>query len=383
MTALDQNIEDEILAWDNETRDLSEDELEPAWGTGTAIGIGRPPEATRKAGLVLPPALDLDEFLDTPEPDYDWLVDLLIERGDRIIWTGPEGGGKTTLLRQLVTQLSAGIHPFTLAAIPPIRALVVDCENSPRQTRRAMKPLRAAAGAAYVVGNVRIIAVGGALAVADPAIEAQLAEVIRTHEIDLISIGPLYKMNQGDPVKEEPAAALSNTLDRLRLIRGSALLIEAHTPYAEGSRSKRPLRPYGASLWSRWPEFGMYLDPQGAITHWRGQRDERSWPKALIRSTPWPWAAAPDQPLPAGQWDGPSHCMDAIRAMYDAEPGLELSKNKVIERLRAGGHAFRASTMRDALDRLAGAGEMTVRSGAHGAQIFRLADPEQEPDELF
>jgi hypothetical protein len=66
------------------------------------------------------------------------------------------------------------------------------------------------------------------------------------------------------------------------------VILEGHSPYAAGG-GRRPERPYGASLWSRWPEFGLYLSPEGHLRHWRGARDERDWPAALERGGTWPW----------------------------------------------------------------------------------------------
>jgi len=54
-----------------------------------------------------------------------------------------------------------------------------------------------------------------------------------------------------------------------------AVVIEGHTPYSAGGSAKRPERLYGASLWSRFAEFGLHLGRDGALHHWRGPREER------------------------------------------------------------------------------------------------------------
>jgi hypothetical protein len=59
------------------------------------------------------------------------------------------------------------------------------------------------------------------------------------------------------------------------------------------------LRPFGSSLWKRWPEFGYCLkltrdsDFHARMCHlipWRGPRDERDWPAGLAAGGSWPWS---------------------------------------------------------------------------------------------
>ena len=95
-------------------------------------------------------------------------------------------------------------------------------------------------------------------------------------------------MAAGDPTEETSAKKVTEVLDRIRVETGAALLLEAHSPHATGG-GKRPIRPYGASLWLRWPEFGLSLSGEGHLLHWRGPRDERDWPAALERGGEWPW----------------------------------------------------------------------------------------------
>ena len=43
-------------------------------------------------------APDLHEFLNGTDPPYDWIVESILERGDRLVWTGFEGLGKALAL---------------------------------------------------------------------------------------------------------------------------------------------------------------------------------------------------------------------------------------------------------------------------------------------
>jgi energy-coupling factor transporter ATP-binding protein EcfA2 len=230
--------------------------------------------------------VELDRFLAEVPPEYDWLVPDLLERGDRVILTGPEGGGKSTLLRQLAVQLASGIHPFSGARYAPLRVLVVDLENSARQVHRKLRPLRLAAGDRYAGGAVIDIRPEGLDFERDGG--CSLEQLVAGHNPDVLITGPVYRMISGDPNEEGPARLVSSWLDKIRTTYGCAVLLEAHSPHASAG-GKRPTRPYGASLWLRWPEFGLHLAPGGEVTHWRGPRDEREWPSLLQRGGDWPW----------------------------------------------------------------------------------------------
>lgn len=228
------------------------------------------------------------------EEAYDWVIPGVLERHDRLIVTGPEGGGKTTFLRQLGVQAAAGIHPFTGAPIDPITVLHVDLENSRRQTRRRFSPLHAAAGDALPPGRHYVEVRPSGIDLLHLDEHAWLLALVEMIRPDLLLTGPLYRMASGDPTEEKTAKPVAAALDRVR-DRGCAIVLEAHTPHATSGAKQRPTRPYGASLWLRWPEFGIHLGDDGAITHWRGGRDEREWPTILTRGGEWPWTPATDE----------------------------------------------------------------------------------------
>lgn len=326
---------------------------------------------------------DLDDFLAADEEPFDWLIPGLIERGDRIVVTGNEGTGKSTLVRQIGTQAASGVHPFTHKPIEPLSVLVVDCENSERQARRALQPLRDAAGDRYRPGQLRLRILGHALDIAQPDVAADLAARIERHAVDLLVIGPLYKLIDDDPIKEVPARQVADVLDRLRQIRGTALLIEAHSPYAEGAKAKRPQRPYGASLWSRWPEFGMYLAPDGQLQHWRGQREQRDWPRKLARATPWPWSI--DATVPQEEeWHGPTRCIEALVETLAEMPGEELSTNQLGKAMRERGRSFRNEIVSAAATQAADEGRINRRPGPRASLLYsHRGDDQQTIPEAF
>lgn len=262
------------------------------WGTPNLDPHDPGPLPEDDDGTHTPQAAELTDFLNTAEEAYDWLVSELIERGDRTFLTGIEGCGKSTLLRQVGVQLAAGIHPFTLEPTTPLRVLLLDLENGVRHVRRKLRTLRIQAGDDYApLPGLHIHVRPQGLDLLVPGEGQWLLDLAKTAQPDVFILGPVYKLAGGDPRDELPARVVASWLDRIRYETRCALILEGHSPYAPGGQ-KRPTRPYGASLWSRWPEFGLNLSEQGYLTHWRQARDERAWPALLQRGGAWPWTVS-------------------------------------------------------------------------------------------
>jgi hypothetical protein len=242
-----------------------------------------------------PIALDLDDFLHADDSDEpDWLIPAFLERGDRLILTAGEGHGKSTLLRQLAVQAAAGIHPFTGDPMPPVRVLLVDLENSERQTRRKLRPLRVRAGGHLTAGHMAVTCRIDGLDLANDTDLAWLDRAITQTAAQLLVVGPIYKMATGNPNDEKEAKPIAMAIDHLRARHGTAVILEAHsakTPAGVNPKN-RPKEPVGWSGWMRWPEFGLHLAEDGTLTHWRGMRDgdTRDIPTSLHRGGPWPWS---------------------------------------------------------------------------------------------
>lgn len=275
--------------------------------------------------------VDIDTFLATGEgdDDYDWVIPGLLERGDRLIITGPEGGGKSTLLRQIAIQAATGIHPFTGAHNPPARVLHLDLENSARQTRRKYRPLRHQAGPGLDPDNLHITTRLDGIDLTQPADTQWLHTLCEQARPDILITGPIYKMATGDPTEEKSAKPVAMALDRIRATIGCAIILEAHSPKALGGAKKRAHEPYGWSGWLRWPEFGLWLDEAGDLSHWRGMRDERDFPEMLVRGGTWPWSPA-TSPLET-KWVRIRKCiLDAGRklSVREIEQGTGISRSE-------------------------------------------------------
>ena len=241
------------------------------------------------------------EFLDEPVSDgYDWVIPNLIERGERIMVVAAEGVGKTMLARQVALCSAAGIHPFTMERIPPIRTLTIDLENPERIIRRTSANIMGAArryGYVKTVDAHLLIKPSGVdlLRQSDRAIIEETVERVKP---DLLLIGPVYKafVDPGGRTSEAVAVEVAKYFDMLRDYYKCAMWLEHHAPLGS-SMSTRDLRPFGSAVWSRWPEFGLALHPDATavgeylydVRHFRGARDERAFPTKMRRGKVFPF----------------------------------------------------------------------------------------------
>lgn len=242
-------------------------------------------------------ARSLGEVLaDEDADEYHWVVPGLLEARDRLVITGGEGLGKSTYLRQIAICAAAGVHPFTCVEIEPCHVLYVDCENSEKQWRRKARGLAAQArqlGVADPLDNLTLSCVRR-LDITTAADLGAIHALVDEHQPGLVVVGPLYRLVPRAITNDDDAAPVLAALDSIR-DRGPALIMEAHAGHAVGKGGERDYRPRGSSALLGWPEFGFGMAPdekdpgRAEVIRWRGDRDERSWPKAVRRGGVLPW----------------------------------------------------------------------------------------------
>lgn len=247
-----------------------------------------------------PPDPDIDSFIASIPTEHDWLVPDVLERGDRMLVTASEGAGKSVLLAQFGVQTACGIHPWTRDDMAPRNVLVVDLENPERLLGRRFADLRKIAGDALNPQRLRIHSRPEGLDLSQRTDRRWLLDRCHANAAELLVIGPAYRLasgvaQKGDAGAEDQTKRVTAALDDIRARTGVALLMETHAPHG-GAGYGRDLRPFGSSVWLRWPEFGIGIrrdDPDSdksfSLEHWRGPRDQRLWPRKLVRGGRWPW----------------------------------------------------------------------------------------------
>lgn len=238
--------------------------------------------------VALPASVDFNELISSPDPEYNWLIPGLLERGDRVIFTGNEGKGKSTLLRQIAVQSAAGLHPFTLEPITPVKVLFIDLENGKGQVQREFKKL---SQLDLIPHQLEVARWPSGLNLGEDSVRLAFSNFLAALRPDLLILGPMYKL-AAHLDREEESSLVAAFLDVCRGTYDFTLLMESHQPHAVFTNEGRlrPERPFGSSLWMRWPEFGFCLEDSGTLRPWRGARDaDRQWPVKLKRDGFWPW----------------------------------------------------------------------------------------------
>lgn len=265
-------------------------------------------ETTQDADVEMPAGgLDILEYVGMTFSEQQFVIPGTLAREERLLVTGFEGHGKSTLLRQISVCVAAGIHPWTLRPMPPQRVMVIDAENGTRQMQKSWSGLVGHAahwGAPIQPGMLTLLPVY--LEQPDlTSIEGRewLMERVAGYRPDLIVMGPVQNLTSRDVKDDDVVRRFKRTVDDSRQLHGSAVIMEHHVPHKAPGEKARSLRPYGSSLFLKWPDFGYGMKPvveEDGVYDWERQRWPRErtrlWPDRLrwgVENTAeWPWMEA-------------------------------------------------------------------------------------------
>ena len=261
------------------------DHLEAGRDSSTLLETG-PSEQAEKART----GIDVLDMVQRPRLPTEWVIEGLLAKQDRLIIVGPEGQGKSQLLRQLAACTAAGLHPITQTVMEPKRVLYIDAENTPDQTHDSwshLVGLSAMWSHAIERGMLTILEEWDSeIDLTAPDGAAWLEERANAYQPDLIVMGPLTNLVREDMSKYEPVDRLRKATNRVRSRTGAALIMEHHSPLQAGSNGKRETRPYGSGLFLKWPEFGYSIVP----TEEKGTYEFRPFRGDRVRGRGWPEA---------------------------------------------------------------------------------------------
>ena len=253
-------------------------------------------------------AVDIYELAEGAGADSPEIIPGLLRQDWRAIITGGEGTGKGTLLRSFALSTAAGYHPLTHNRMKRRRTLLIDLENPKAAILETGQVLADTLmrqsiqdGGTFESEWCKIWYKPAGIDIRNRQDKAAMIREIAAHRPELVCIGPAYKLarpQRGDNW-EDAALGMLAVLDELRVKYGFALMLEAHSPNANGGQ-RRELRPMGSVYLTAWPELGIGLRPDNDnpltlnVEHFRGARLKQQWPQRIIRDPRW---------IISGGWD--------------------------------------------------------------------------------
>ena len=249
--------------------------------------------------------VNFDDVINAEDDLRPWIMPNMLRTNERMIITGPEGGGKSVLVAQMCLGASMGINTMSanLDKHEPLRVLMLDVENDRLQVRNNMRKIYSTLREMNdVTPNIEWID-SQHIDLSDPVEQQKVVRIAKEKRPQLMYMGSLYRLApEGDKV-DAAFTHVSRTVDRIRAETGASMLLEAHAGHGL-SNDRNGMRPYGSSMWLRWPEFGFGMvrhNQSGNIQlkNWRGNRsDDRQWPAGLRRGSVLPW-----QPIMMDEWE--------------------------------------------------------------------------------
>jgi replicative DNA helicase len=277
-----------------------------AGGTMSSLVVTAKSERARETR----PAYGIRTMIDTDFSAGREIIPGHFAEANICLLVGPEGFGKSLFMRQMAMQCAAGINPFTSADMEPLKVLYVDGENPEHQQKLDWVRLdylarRHRNGIEVPDENLTIIAAWeDAPNLVSPNGEAWFNERVTAFRPDICFLGPVSDLVDGKLSDDDVVRKFKRALYRARAICGTAFVVEHHSPHRMQGDKTREMRPYGSSVFRRFPDFGYGLQPKQEpgefeLAPFRGARvRSRAWPTDLRWGSPnsneWPWEFVPD-----------------------------------------------------------------------------------------
>ena len=251
-----------------------------------------------------------EELMAVEDAHQPWVIKGTLRGREIMCLTGQEGCGKSMLFSQIVLGAACGVNTFASEPLhfEPRKVMVVDAENTALQIRDNYEKIWPALQKHIEPGFVPDLAKydEGYLDLAKPIQRTRLIRHLVNSRADLIYLGTVYKLTSESDY-EAQFHAIRAVVDEVREETGAAFLIENHSPHEKNVNGDRVVRPYGSSMWLRWPNFGVGIRHQSStdgsrlvsLTRWRGDRTrERIWPSGFREGKHLPW-----MPVHADEWE--------------------------------------------------------------------------------
>lgn len=239
------------------------------------------------------------------DPTKPYVIPGCLRSHELIAYTGSEGLGKSTYLRQIGTCVAAGIHPFTglTLGMQRQRVLAVDLQEDELDLADELAKLRRGLADHYERGWYRTVSMPEGIDLLAPRGQRVMEGLLDEHRPALVMMGPVNSMfraqagqsRYGEDTIEELRAVMVDLMKRYDF----ALVLEGH---AGNDRSHdEDWRIRGSSVWRSWPAFSHGLkeiakDPRevDVIRARRDRYDGRVWPTRLFQRPAWrfPWSVS-------------------------------------------------------------------------------------------